>query len=159
MLRKALATAGLLVIAFHGWLLVSQLWTGELADLALAARWLVAGGLVWGLLQLRRQGEPVFFGRKAVALWLVAALLHGPALVERFTAPGAPAVPEVVATVAKVAAGATALVGLILLVGVLASRRRRLLPVFTVLRSDHALEGALSPGTYFRFAPRPPPVA
>jgi len=156
--RRVLATASLLLILFHGWLLAGQVWTGELADFALVGRWLVAGGLVWGLWHLRRQGAPLFFGRKAVALWLLAALLHGPALAERFSAPGTPAVPEVVATVAQLAAGAAAAVGLVLFAAVLASARRRVALSRASIRSDHAFEGALSPGAYVRFAPRPPPV-
>jgi len=159
MVRKALAIVGLLLVVFHGWLLAGQLWSGELADLTLVARWVVSGGLIWGLFQLRRQGSPLFFGRKAVALWLLAALLHGPALVERFTKPGAPAVPEVMATVAQVAASAATVVGLLLFAGVLASARRRFVPALVSVRSDHALEGSRPPGTHFRFAPRPPPVA
>ncbi len=158
MVRKALATAGLLLVLFHGWLFVGQVWTGELADLTLVARWLISGGLVWGLYQLKRQGAPIFFGRKAVALWVLAALLHGPALAERIAAPGDPAIHEIVATVAQIVTGAAAVVGLVLFTGLLSSTRRRTPTVFTAIRSDHAIEGALAPGTCFRFAPRPPPV-
>lgn len=158
MLRKALATAGLLLVLFHGWLFVGQVWTGELADLTLVARWLISGGLVWGLYQLKRQDAPIFFGRKAVALWVLAALLHGPALAERIAAPGDPAIHEIVATVAQIVTGAAAVVGLVLFTGLLSSTRRRTPTVFTAIRSDHAIEGALAPGTCFRFAPRPPPV-
>jgi hypothetical protein len=158
MVRKALATAGLLLVLFHGWLFVGQVWTGELADLTLVARWLVSGGLVWGLYQLKRQDAPIFFGRKAVALWVLAALLHGPALAERIAAPGDPAIHEIVATVAQIVTGAAAVVGLVLFTGLLSSTRRRTPTVFTAIRSDHAIEGALAPGTCFRFAPRPPPV-
>lgn len=158
MVRKALATAGLLLVLFHGWLFVGQVWTGELADLTLVARWLISGGLVWGLYQLKRQDAPIFFGRKAVALWVLAALLHGPALAERIAAPGDPAIHEIVATVAQIVTGAAAVVGLVLFTGLLSSTRRRTPTVFTAIRSDHAIEGALAPGTCFRFAPRPPPV-
>ena len=158
MVRKALATAGLLLVLFHGWLFVGQVWTGELADLTLVARWLVSGGLVWGLYQLKRQDAPIFFGRKAVALWVLAALLHGPALAERIAAPGDPAIHEIVATVAQIVTGAAAVVGLVLFTGLLSSTRRRTPTVSTAIRSDHAIEGALAPGTCFRFAPRPPPV-
>jgi hypothetical protein len=158
MFRKALAVAAVLLAAFHGWLFAGQLWNGQLADLAVLLRWLVAGGLVWGLYGLRRQGAPMFFGRKAVALWLLAALLHGPAVAERVGAPGIPALPEVVATIAKVALGAAALVGLILLTGLAVATRRKRPVVASRTRSSHALQGALSPGTYFLFAPRPPPV-
>jgi len=158
MFRKALAAAAILLAVFHGWLLIGQMWEGQLAELSLLARWLVAGGLVWGLYALRRQGAPMLFGRKAVAIWLLAALLHGPAVADRFGTPGVPALPEAVAALAKAALGAAALVGLILVAGLLPARRRPRPPVLTRTRCDHALLGALSPDTCFLFAPRPPPV-
>ncbi len=155
MFRKTLAATAVLLAVFHGWLLVGQAWDGQLAELAVLTRWLVAGGLVWGLCALRRQGAPMFFGRKAVAIWLLAALLHGPAVAERFAAPG---LPEVVATIAKVTLGAAALVGVMLVTGLLAATRRKRPGSFSRTSFDRALIGALPPDTYFRFAPRPPPV-
>jgi hypothetical protein len=159
MFRKALAAAGALLALFHGWLLVGQAWDGQLADPGVLFRWFIAGALVWSLLALRRQGAPVFFGRRAVAIWLLAALLHGPAVAERIGAPGIPALPEVAATLAQVALGATTIVGLALLAGLLAAPRRLCSPLVTLAHRHRPLPGALSPGTYLSFSPRPPPVA
>jgi hypothetical protein len=155
MFRKTLAAAAVLLAVFHGWLLIGQVWDGQLAELAVFARWLVAGGLVWGLYALGRQGAPMFFGRKAVAIWLLAALLHGPAVAERLSAPG---LPEVVATIAKVTLGAAALVGVMLVTGLLAARRRPRPRFVSRTSSARGRIGALSPDTCFCFAPRPPPV-
>ena len=159
MFRKVLTLAGLVLALFHAWLFAGQAWDGQLADLALVARWVVAGSLIWALWSLRRRGASLFWGRQAVAIWLLAALLHGPSVAERAGDPGFPAVPEAIAILAQVALGATIVVGLVLLFGVLAAARRRRPPVLSATRSDHALLGALSPDRYLLFAPRPPPLA
>jgi hypothetical protein len=158
MIRRALIAAGMLLVLFHGWLLVDQVWAGALTDLALVARWVVAGGLLLALYGLRRQGAPVLWGRQAVALWLLAALLHGPAVAQRVSTTGEPVGPAVVATLVQVTLGTTLIVGLLSL-GLLAVRRRRARQPATAVRSDHAFLGALSPDTYVLFAPRPPPLA
>ncbi|MGD9905947.1 MAG: hypothetical protein AB7U83_20950, partial [Vicinamibacterales bacterium] len=80
MLRRSALAAGALVGLFHVWLLGNQLWTGQLAQFDVVLRWVVAAALVAGLVVLRRRGLSVIFGREAVAVWLLAALLHGPAL-------------------------------------------------------------------------------
>jgi len=69
------AQIGALLVAFHVWLFGSQLWDGQLVDLALGVRWLIAAGLVAALANLRRRGLSVVWGRHAVALWVLAALL------------------------------------------------------------------------------------
>jgi hypothetical protein len=159
MFRKTLAAAGLLLALFHGWLFADQLWNGQLADLTLLTEWLVAGGLLWALYRLRQRGLPIFCGRQAVAIWLLAALLHGPAAAERMSGPFVPAVPEVVATLSQIALGATAVVGLMLLLGLTSSGRRHVLPVLTFRVPGPSRPGALWPDAFFRYAPRPPPVA
>jgi hypothetical protein len=159
MLRKALTAAGALLVVFHGWLLVGQAWDGHLTDVAVLGRWIVAGGLVWGLWGLRRRHAPIFFGRQAVAIWLLAALLHGPAVAERIDPSDTPALPEVAATLTQVAFGAATVVGLVLLAGLLTASRRTRAPRISRARSTHALLGALLPGAHLSFSPRPPPVA
>jgi len=158
MIRRALTAAGVLLVLFHGWLLADQAWAGALADLALVARWVIAGGLLLALCGLRRQGGSMFWGRKAIALWLLAALLHGPAVAQRLGAASDPAGPNVVATLVQVTLGTTLAAG-VLFLGLLAVGRRRLTSPATTIRSDHAFLGALVPGTYVLFSPRPPPVA
>ena len=80
MVRAFAACAGVILAGFHVWLLGQQAWTGQLEYNA-SLRWLLAFGLVAGLVALRRQGAPIW-GRRATALWVLAAVLHGPALAD-----------------------------------------------------------------------------
>lgn len=158
MVRKTLIGAGLALVLFHAWLLVSQLWDGQLADLALLSRWVVAGGLSWALVHLRRRGHSILVGRRAIAVWLLAALLHGPAVAERLGVLSAPAVPEVVATLSQVALGVL-VAGALFLAGLLPAVGRPALSLLNAPGCGRARIGALPPDAYLCFAPRPPPVA
>ena len=66
-----------LLAAFHLWLLGKQAWTGQL-EYDTSLRWPLAFGLAGGLFLLRRRGVSLR-GRRATALWVLAAVLHGPA--------------------------------------------------------------------------------
>ena len=118
MLRKIVSGLGALLALFHIWLFAGQIWSGRLADPGLLFRWLLAAGLIAALVSLRRQGAPLLFGRRAISVWLLAALLHGPALAARLDDGFPPMVPEVVATIGQIA---SALVGLTLVIAVLAA--------------------------------------
>jgi hypothetical protein len=157
MLRKTLPLLGALLMAFHVWLFVGQVWDGQFANLALASRWIIAAGLIAGLVNLHRRGVSVIRGRRPVAIWLVAAILHGPALARDVDVNAA--IPEVVATIARVAAGLTIL-GVVLLIGVAGLRRRDTSPLRALAVLDTPIQvGARSSRSYLRFAPRPPPIA
>jgi hypothetical protein len=97
-------------------------------------------------------------GRKAVAVWVLALLLHAPALagrVEDFSAP----LPAVAATLAQIAASVAAVGGSLLLV--FAAARRRI-DVRPLLIHDVAPPGAAtarSSDLRCLVAPRPPPLA
>jgi hypothetical protein len=158
MVRKSLIFAAVLLAAFHLWLFGGQVWRGELVDLALVSRWVIAAGLVGALLSLQRRGLSLIRGRQPVAVWLLAALLHGPALARDLDVV-APSMPEVVATITQTVAGLSVAGSLVLLL--LALRRRRtggpaLRAIFTLHASSFA--GALTPHPFLRFAPRPPPI-
>jgi hypothetical protein len=155
MMRRALSLVVTALAVFHVWLFAGQLWSGALSDPTLIFRWLIAGGLLGGLSVLKRQGESLIFGRKAVAIWVLAALLHGPAFAARFDAPGQAPVPEVVATLTQVVVGLIGLVGLGLILAGASIRR----PAF-VVHGRPALRvyvPALPVGVGLAFAPRPPP--
>jgi hypothetical protein len=156
MVRKTLASAGILLAAFHVWLFIGQMWTGELADVSLVARWALAGGLVWGLVGLRRQGASILWGRKAVALWLLAALLHGPAVAERAGMLDAPAVPEVVATVVATTLAVVG-VGLAILFGFRNPRQPTITRAAATTRRSYRRLTAFAPASFLVLAPRPPP--
>lgn len=80
-LRALAAGAGLILAGFHLWLFGQQAWTGRLES-TVSLRWLLAFGLVAGLVALHRRGSSLW-GRRATALWVLATVLHGPALADR----------------------------------------------------------------------------
>ena len=156
MIRRSITLVGTALAVFHVWLFAGQLWSGALSDPSIIFRWLVAAGLIAGLALLRRQGESLIFGRKAVAIWVLAALLHGPAFAARVDAPGQTPIPEVVATLTHVVVGLVGLVGFVLFLAATITRR----PAFVangrpVIR---VYVPALPAGVGLAFAPRPPPL-
>jgi len=158
MFRRAVLALGGLLVLFHAWLLATQVWDGQLAEPGLVLRWLVAAGLAAALDGLRRRGASMFWGRQAVAIWLLAALLHGPAMVARAGAHDSPALPEAVTILVQVAAASAALGLGLLVVAALAGRApRRGLAVIRIAaaRPRRPLDAA----HLVRFAPRPPPFA
>jgi hypothetical protein len=157
MFRRAFSAIGGLVVVFHAWLFGSQLCEGQLADPSLAMRWVIAAGLVAALAGLRQSGASLAWGRQTVCVWLLAALLHGPAMAADPTRQAAPALPETVTAVLKIAAASVfGGVGLALLAALAVtlifrpSARHRL--VLVPRRAVSGLERSS------RFAPRPPPV-
>jgi hypothetical protein len=67
--------------AFHLWLLAGQVWNGQV-EYADFGRWTLALGLAGALVALRRHGGSLFGNRRATAIWVLVALLHGPGLAE-----------------------------------------------------------------------------
>jgi len=116
MFRRLLAAAGALLALFHVWLFAGQILDGRLDDPALLLRWVAAAGLAAGLLSLRRRALSMVRGRPAATIWLLAALLHGPALASRVDSSGALGLPEVAATLSQIAVASIASIGLGLLV-------------------------------------------
>jgi len=159
--RAARLTAGLsgaALVAFHGWLLAGQFVSGRLTDPGVAFRWLMAGALVAGLAALYRSGESIW-SRKGVAIWVLAALLHGPAVAAAATDDaGVLSLPEVVATVViqiTATAGALAL-GLWMLSWLLGAtdRQATIRPAVYVVSARRQSRSHRRP-----FSPRPPPRA
>ncbi|MGE0126379.1 MAG: hypothetical protein AB7U25_25905 [Vicinamibacterales bacterium] len=156
MLRRSALAAGALVGLFHVWLLGNQLWTGQLAQFDVVLRWVVAAALVAGLVVLRRRGLSVIFGREAVAVWLLAALLHGPALANDLDGFATPALPEAVATIAVTVLGPVLGLALLLLGAWAGSRDlwRNIGRIGAPVRATGPAAAAHS----VRFLPRPPPL-
>ncbi|HEX6162934.1 MAG TPA: hypothetical protein VFZ31_06205 [Vicinamibacterales bacterium] len=157
MIRLSLAVAGVALVAFHGWLFAGQLAAGRLEDPWLVFRWLAAALLVVSLVAVRRRDSSIF-GRKSVAIWVLAALLHGPAISDLQPDFNSFALPETVATtVVQLLSSAALGAGLWLLAALLFARRRATsiryatIPVFTP-------SGGLSLRNSRQFAPRPPPL-
>ena len=154
MFRWLTRLAGAVLLAFHAWLFAGAVSSGQLFEPERLFRWLIAAGLAAGIVVLRRQGAAVF-GRRALVVWLLAGLLHVPAIANRldsFDAPAVVALTEL--TLVSVAAG----LGL-RLIGRLAARRdaarRRLDFLFIV--AGPAL--AISSGSLPHLSSRPPPRA
>lgn len=157
MIRTLLALAGAALAGFHAWLFAAQVAAGRLEDPWLVFRWLAAASLVAALVAVHRGGESIW-GRKGIAIWVLAALLHGPAIASDLqTDFNSFALPEIVATtVLQLAASAALGAGLWLLAGLLVARRRSLAirystaPMFWPAGALVAVHGR-------PFSPRPPP--
>jgi hypothetical protein len=137
-------------------LFAGQIASGKLAEPGVVLRWLIAAALVAGFAQLYRSRASIW-SRKGVAIWVLAALLHGPALATAADQQsGVLAPPEVVATVVvqiTATAGALAL-GLWVLGWFLGATERRyharLVPISPAIR--RRTDPSRRP-----FSPRPPP--
>ena len=157
MIRASLALAGAALVGFHGWLFAGQVAAGRLEDPWLVFRWIAAATLIAALVAVRRGGASIF-GRKSVAIWVLAALLHGPAIASDLqTDFNSFALPETVAvTVLQLVSSAALGVTLWLLAALLLARRPApgrygSVPVFVVA-------GGRAPGALRQFSPRPPPI-
>ena len=157
MIRTLLALAGAALAGFHAWLFAAQVAAGRLEDPWLAFRWVAAASLVAALVGVWRGGESIW-GRKGIAIWVLAALLHGPAIASDLqTDFNSLALPETVATTVLQLASAAALgAGLWLLAGLLAARRRSPAIRYATI-AVLAATGSLAPGVLRPFSPRPPP--
>ena len=158
MIRATLAVAGAALVGFHGWLFAAQVAAGRLEDPWLVFRWIAAAILIATLVVVRRGGASIW-GRKSVAIWVLAALLHGPAIAgDLQNNLNSIALPETVAmSVLQLLSSAALAASLWLLAGLLRARRRAIeiryaaVPVFVAA-------GGLDPGTLRHFSPRPPPL-
>ena len=157
MFRRSVFGFGALLGGFHLWLLGNQAWSGQLSEPDLILRWAAALALAAGLVALRRRGESLV-GRKAVVIWLLAGLLHGPALGNDLDGFATPSLPEAVATLGQVVASVSALALTLLAISPLRPLRpwrtpnRRVGPARV---TPHA--SLLDGGSGLGFLPRPPP--
>jgi hypothetical protein len=157
MVRKALAGAGALLVLFHVWLFAGQILAGELADAALLGRWAVAGGLLVALEGLRRRGAPIGRSRQGVAIWLLAALLHAPAMADRLADAPAPPIAEAVSVLSAATLIATLAAGLAFLLALFGAPRRPGTPRVPT-RAIVLPPGLNLSHTWLTLASRPPPV-
>ena len=158
MIRASLAVAGAALVGFHGWLFAAQIAAGRLEDPWLIFRWIAAAALVAAFVAVRRGGAPIF-GRKSIAIWVLAALLHGPAIASTIQADfNSFALPETVATsVLQLLTSAALGVSLWLLAGLLLARRRAHAVRYAAV-PVRVRAGGRAPRASRRFSPRPPPL-
>jgi hypothetical protein len=154
MFRQTAMVGGTVLVLSHAWLLGNQAWDGSLAQPGLLGRWVVAGALTAGLVALWRAGARLR-GRHAVALWLLLATVHGPALVDRIEGASDRAVPTASVLIELVAAATLSLTAL----SALSWRTRAVSsPPLAARRSRSVID---RPATGFALAitARPPPRA
>jgi hypothetical protein len=154
MFRWLMRALWALLVGFHVWLLAGHVSTGELLEPERLFRWVIAAGLAAGLILLRRQGVAIF-GRRAMVVWVLAGLLHVPAIANRLDSFDAP----IAASLSELALVSVA-VGLGLrLVGRMSVARSATTarPDFFVVVAAPAV--AISSGSLPHLASRPPPRA
>lgn len=156
MLRKVFAAAVAALALFHVWIFAGQAIAGQLSDPGLIVRWALAGALLGSLAGLYRRGVSLFRGHRAVAIWLLAALLHGPAVGARLEALEIPAIP-VVEVLAPLGIAAAAAIGFILLIAFARAASSGCAPR-PAMAAPRPFFGALPRGSHHAFAPRPPPA-
>jgi len=155
--RRAAGLAGATLVAFHGWLFAAQAAEGRLEDPWLVFRWLVALGLVAALAAVRHAGGSIW-NRQGLAVWVLAALLHGPAIAPDFGNSINLAPPETVATsMLQSLMSVSALAATLwMLAGLLGLRDRHArLHVSGVAAHSHA--GFFGDGFTPHYSSRPPP--
>jgi hypothetical protein len=156
LIRSVLAIAGGALALFHGWLFIGQAAAGRLEDPWLIFRWVAAASLVGALVAVRRSGGSIV-GRKGIAIWVLAALLHGPSTA-RLTDTEPFPLPEAAATsVLQLISSAAFALGLWMLAALLAARRTSPRAPYAYLPA-FAIAGATSASRTLHFSPRPPPL-
>ena len=154
-IRLSLGLLGGGLAAFHGWLFVAQAAEGRLEDPWLIFRWVASASLIVALVALSRRGESVW-GKKGIAIWVLAALLHGPAVAGTNDI-AAIALPEsVVTSVMQLVSAAAFAAGLWMLARLLRTRTRRV--SFYSPIDAFSAAGQLPADVAPRFSPRPPPL-
>lgn len=155
-IRVVLALAGGTLFGFHGWILANQVAEGGLDDPWVIFRWILATLLVVTLVSLHRQGESMW-GRGAIAVWALAAVLHAPAIAKNSPVDLGPLPEAAVVTMAQVMSTAALGAGLWLLGALLLARRAAVMTIVEWL-DRIAPTRALSPALAPRFGSRPPPA-
>ena len=147
-----------ILLGSHGWLLATQWAAGRLTEPGLLLRWAAAIAIALTLRALYRSGVTPF-SRKSMVIWLLAALLHGPAIASRTGALELNALPEAAITVVL---QTVALAGALTLTTLLfaALIRRRTLAVPQAWSFVSVLGGLtpLSDGFSAVVSARPPPA-
>lgn len=156
-LRALARLATAVLVVFHLWLLWTHIVTGRLFEPDVLVRWAVAVFVAAALLALYRLHLSLFWGRRAVVLWLLVVLIHGHAAWSGQTQPVLPdALPEAVAALMPVGAVAATLLLVVVAAG---ARERRSAPPSRRARLASTVVAGPRLGSCFPpFSPRPPPV-
>ena len=145
------------LLAFHAWLLWAHLFGGRAIDLQTAARWAVAVLVLGGFRTLHRRGMPLFWGRRAVVLWLLVVVLHCQAVWNGDAVGVQLGIPETIGALAQMIAPVAAVLGMLFL-GLAAARLARR-PADAGWRDAPAsFAGLPASCRILCFSPRPPPL-
>lgn len=153
-IRLTLGLLGGILAAFHGWLFVAQAAHGRLEDPWLIFRWVASASLIAALAALRRSGESVW-GRKGIAIWVLAALLHGPAVAATNDIASIALTESVVTSVLQLVSSSAFAIGLWLLALL---RARAIQGSRYSYVAAFAAAGQPSADPSPQFSPRPPPL-
>ena len=155
LIRLSLGFAGGALAAFHGWLFAAQAAEGRLEDPWLILRWVASVSLILALAALRRRGESIW-GRKGIAIWVLAALLHGPASAGNNDIASIALPENVVTSVLQLVSAAAFGLGLWMLARLLRSRTRTV--SFDSVVEPFVAAAHLAARIAPQFSPRPPPL-
>ena len=155
LIRLTLGFAGGALAAFHGWVFAAQAAAGRLEDPWLIFRWVASISLILALATLKRSGESIW-GRKGIAIWVLAALLHGPAVAANNDIASIALPENVVTSVLQLVSSAGLGLGLWLLWRLLRSRTR-IISFYSIVEAFEAAAD-LAARTAPQFSPRPPPL-
>jgi len=156
--RTMAVVAGGALVVFHGWLLAVQAAEGRLEDPWLTFRWIAAGGLLAALAAIRRSGHSLL-SRQGIAVWALAAVLHGPAVATDFRSSiNLLALPETAATSVLQQLVSISVLGITLwmLAGLLARRDRHARLYAGPVAAD-SRGGIFDDGFSPQYFSRPPP--
>jgi hypothetical protein len=153
----AAAALVLPLFALHGWLLWLRISQGRLLEWGVALRWGAGALLLLTLLALRRRGVPLFWGRKALALWILVLLIHWTAPASSAGARAEGPVPPPILFVLPAAAGTLALAAGLLWARV-GERRAMFVALGSRARLLEARGGPLAAGFTVPLFARPPPA-
>jgi hypothetical protein len=154
-MRAVLRTAAAALVAFHVWLLWTHLFAGKVLEPRTAVRWIVATVVLVGFRALQRRGLPVFWGKRAVVLWLLVMLIHCHAVWGGEPLTVELGVPETISVLAQ-CAPASSVLGLFFL-GLVAALLTRWSAAEQRFTWPVTIAGLPASGYVFAFSPRPPP--
>jgi len=156
-MRAAFRLALTLLVGFHAWLLWMTLAGGRALEPQTAIRWVVAAMVLVGFRALQRRGLSIFWGKRAIVLWLLVVVIHCHVAWggEPIAVPAG--IPEAVSLLAQMTAPVATVLGLFFF---------GLLGALMALWSAAAwhedwprrIAGLPASGYAFAFSPRPPPL-
>lgn len=156
-MRSAAQLALTVLVAFHAWLLWTHLVGGKALEPQTAVRWIVAAVVLVGFRALQRHGLSLFWGKRAVVLWLLVVVIHCHAVWSGEPITAELGVPETITMLAQLTAPASTVLGLFFL-GLFAT----LIALWTAAAKPYEglarFAGLPASGYLFRFSPRPPPI-